>query len=119
MRRNNGQALSLATDGRGAHREGGQLRGHGSDDRPSDVAAQRKSGSDTLLVTGVPKFQAVTIRKTYDIGWRQLHITPNISFSVASGINRTGSEKAIGYLSAAYVRDPTHPNDMDAPGHKD
>lgn len=85
----------------------------------SQVLQLRESGADTLFVTGVPKFQAMTIRKVYDTGWRPTYIMTNVGSSVASGINPAGPEKAVGYLTAAYMRDPTNPNGMDTPQYKE
>ncbi len=85
----------------------------------SQILQLHESGADTLLAGCVPKFQAMVVRKTYDIDWHPLYIMTNVGSSVSSGINPAGPEKAVGHLTAAYMRDPTDPNGMETAQYKE
>jgi branched-chain amino acid transport system substrate-binding protein len=85
----------------------------------SQIVQMRDSGADTLLASCVPKFQAMAIRKTYDLGWKPLYIMTNVGSSVTSGINPAGPEKAVGHLTAAYMKDPSDPNWATDPGYQE
>ncbi len=85
----------------------------------SQIVQLRDSGANTLFASCVPKFQAMTVRKTHDLGWKPLYIMSNVGSSVTSGINPAGPEKAIGHLTAAYMKDPTDPNWAEDAGYKE
>ena len=85
----------------------------------SQIVQMRDSGANTMFASCVPKFQAMALRKTYDLGWKPLYLMSNVGSSVTSGINPAGPEKAIGHLTAAYMKDPTDPNWAEDPGYKD
>ncbi len=85
----------------------------------SQLVQLRDSGANTLFASCVPKFQAMAVRKTYDLGWKPLYIMSNVGSSVTSGINPAGPEKAIGHLTAAYMKDPTDPNWAEDAGYKE
>ena len=85
----------------------------------SQIVQMRDSGANTLFATCVPKFQAMAIRKSHDLGWKPLYIMSNVGSSVTSGINPAGPEKAIGHLTAAYMKDPTDPNWAEDAGYKE
>ncbi|WP_428536220.1 ABC transporter substrate-binding protein [Rhodopila sp.] len=74
----------------------------------SQVLTLRDKGVDVLFMTGIPKFNAMAIRKSFDIGWkpRQFFISSTGS-SVATAIMPAGPEKAVGVMTASYVKDPT------------
>ena len=36
----------------------------------SQIVTLREKGADVLFMTGIPKFNAMAIRKTFDIGWK-------------------------------------------------
>ena len=74
----------------------------------SQVLTLRDKGADVLFMTGIPKFNAMAIRKTFDIGWkpRQFFISSTGS-SVATAIMPAGPEKAVDVMTASYVKDPT------------
>ena len=85
----------------------------------SQISQLRDSGANTFFAHAVPKFQAMAVRKTYDLDWHPLYIMTNVSSSVSSGINPAGAEKAIGHLTAAYMKDPTDPGWAEDAGYKD
>jgi branched-chain amino acid transport system substrate-binding protein len=84
----------------------------------SQVVSLQSAGADVLVTAATPKFAAQTIRKAYDIGWKPLHLMTNVSVSVASVITPAGPEKAVGMISAAYIKDPNDPNWTDDAGMK-
>jgi len=84
----------------------------------SQVVSLQSAGADVLVTAATPKFAAQTIRKAYDIGWKPLHLMTNVSVSVASVITPAGPEKAVGMISAAYIKDPNDPKWADDAGMK-
>lgn len=79
----------------------------------SQIVALHTSGADVLLTAAIPKFAAQAIRKIYDIGWRPTHFLTSVSNSVGTVMKTAGSEKGVGVISAAFVRDPTDPQWQD------
>jgi branched-chain amino acid transport system substrate-binding protein len=75
----------------------------------SQVVSLQSSGADTLLVAATPKFAAQTIRKVHDIGWKPTFVLSNVSTSVGAVITPAGPDKAVGIISAAYIKDPVDP----------
>ena len=62
---------------------------------------------------------AQTIRKIYDIGWKPTHFLTNVATSVKAVMQPAGPEKAIGIISAGFVKDPTDPQWQDTPEYKE
>jgi branched-chain amino acid transport system substrate-binding protein len=74
----------------------------------SQILTLRDKGADVLFMTGIPKFNGMAIRKAFDIGWKpRLFFISSTGSSVATGIMPAGPEKAIGVLTASYLKDPT------------
>ena len=84
----------------------------------SQIIALKSSGADTLFTFASPKFAALSIRKTFDIGWRPLHIVAQPGTSVGSVLKPAGLEKAVGLVAASFLKDPTDPRWRDDPGMK-
>jgi branched-chain amino acid transport system substrate-binding protein len=82
----------------------------------SQILDLKSWGADVLITAATPKFAAQTIRKVADIGWKPLHLLTNVSISVGSVIEPAGVERAVGILTAAYIKDPTDPTWKDDPG---
>jgi branched-chain amino acid transport system substrate-binding protein len=85
----------------------------------SQVVTMKDSGADVLVTGAIPKFAAQVIRKTFDIGWKPLHIMSNVSASIASTITPAGPEKAEGVVTSQYLKDPTDPDFKDAADMKE
>jgi branched-chain amino acid transport system substrate-binding protein len=85
----------------------------------SQVAELQGSGANVLLMAGIPKFAAQTIRKVYDLKWKPTFFMTNVSISVGTVIEPAGPEKAIGMLSTQYLKDPTDPAWNNDQGIKD
>ena len=85
----------------------------------SQIVALQGSGANVLLTAAIPKFAAQAIRKIYDIGWKPTHILSNVSSSVGTVMRPAGPEKAVGIISAAYLKDPTDPQWQNTPEYKE
>lgn len=74
----------------------------------SQILTLRDAGADVLFMTGIPKFNAMGIRKAFDIGWKpRLYCISSTGSSVATAIVPAGVEKAVGVVTASYLKDPT------------
>ena len=82
----------------------------------SQIIALQSSGADTLFTFASPKFAALSIRKTYDIGWNPLHFVAHPGTSVGSVLRPAGLEKSVGLIAASFLKDPTDPQWRDDPG---
>ncbi len=85
----------------------------------SQIVALRASGADVLFTHAIPKFAAQAIRKVYDLGWRPTFFLVSVSNSVGAVMRPAGSEKGVGIISSAYVKDPTDPQWQDTPEYKE
>ena len=74
----------------------------------SQILTLRDKGADVLFMTGIPKFNGMGIRKAFDIGWKpRLFFISSTGSSVATAIMPAGPEKALGVITASYLKDPT------------
>jgi branched-chain amino acid transport system substrate-binding protein len=74
----------------------------------SQILTLRDSGADVLFMTGIPRFNAMAIRKAFDIGWKpRLFFISSTGSSVATAIVPAGVEKAVGIITGSYLKDPT------------
>jgi branched-chain amino acid transport system substrate-binding protein len=85
----------------------------------SQIVSLQGSGANTLLVAAIPKFAAQAIRKVYDIGWKPAFFMTNVSISITAVVQPAGPEKAVGIITAGYVKDPTDPQWQGTPEYKD
>jgi branched-chain amino acid transport system substrate-binding protein len=84
----------------------------------SQIVELQGSGANVLLVAGIPKFAAQSIRKVHDLNWKPTFFMTNVSISVGGVITPAGPENAIGMLSTQYLKDPTDPGFTDDAGMK-
>ena len=75
----------------------------------SQLVTLQGDGVDTLIGALIPKFAAMSIRKTFDMGWKPLFLLSNVSLSVGAVINPAGPEKAVGIVSADFRKDAVDP----------
>ena len=69
-------------------------------------------------MTGIPKFNAMAIRKAFDIGWKpRLFFISSTGSSVATAIVPAGTEKAVDVITASYLKDPTDKQWTSDPGY--
>jgi branched-chain amino acid transport system substrate-binding protein len=74
----------------------------------SQILTLRDKGADVLFMTGIPKFNAMAIRKAFDIGWKpRLFFISSTGSSIATAIVPAGLNKSIGVITANYLKDPT------------
>jgi branched-chain amino acid transport system substrate-binding protein len=85
----------------------------------SQIVALQGSGADVLLTAAIPKFAAQAIRKIYDIGWKPTHFLSNVAASIKAVMQPAGPEKAVGIITAAYLKEPTDPQWENTPEYKD
>src|SRR6195952_3066288 len=85
----------------------------------SQVVQLQASGADALFMAGIPKFNAMTLRKVRDLNWNPLYLIATVGASVSSGLAPAGLDKAVGLVTGAYMKDPSDPQWKDDPGHKD
>jgi branched-chain amino acid transport system substrate-binding protein len=83
----------------------------------SQILTLRDKGADVLFMTGIPKFNAMAIRKAFDIGWKpRLFFISSTGSSVATAIVPAGVEKAVDVITASYLKDPTDKQWASDPG---
>ena len=75
----------------------------------SQVVQLRSSGADALFMGGIPKFNAMTLRKVRDLGWDPLYVIATVGASVSSGLAPAGLDKAIGLVTGAVHEGPVRP----------
>ncbi|MBP6901783.1 MAG: ABC transporter substrate-binding protein [Burkholderiaceae bacterium] len=75
----------------------------------SQIVTLKGSGADTFFNITTPKFAAMAIRKSAELGWKPVHYLSSVSQSVSSVLKPAGLDNANGILSAAYLRDPSDP----------
>jgi len=85
----------------------------------SQIVSLEGSGADVLLTAATPKLAVQAIRKIYEIGWKPMHFLTNVSVSVKAVMQPAGPEKAIGIISAGYLKEPTDPRWQDTPEYKE
>ncbi len=85
----------------------------------SQIVTLKGTGADTLFHFSTPKFAAQSIRKVYDIGWKPLQFINNVSAQVQSVLIPAGVEKAIGLITATYIKDINDPQWADSKDIKD
>ena len=84
----------------------------------SQVISLQQAGCDVYVEATTPKFAALSIRKVYELGWKPLHIVDSNGSSVRPVLQSVGFEKALGIVTAYYLKDPTDPQWKDDPGVK-
>ncbi|MBV8096534.1 MAG: ABC transporter substrate-binding protein [Acetobacteraceae bacterium] len=82
----------------------------------SQVVTLKSAGANVLIAAAIPKPAAQLIRKLPELGWKPLFFMSNVSISAGSVIEPAGPEKAIGMISAGYLKDPADPRWNSDPG---
>ncbi|HEV2546506.1 MAG TPA: ABC transporter substrate-binding protein [Stellaceae bacterium] len=85
----------------------------------SQIVSLQSSGADLFYDVTIPKFAAQAIRKTYDIGWKPLHLLNSVAASVSATLEPAGIEKSVGIISLFYFKDPTDPQWQNDKGYKE
>jgi branched-chain amino acid transport system substrate-binding protein len=82
----------------------------------SQAVSLQASGADVLLTAATAKWAAQTIRKIADLNWKPLHLLSNVSAGIGPVIRPAGPEKAVGLVTAAYVKDNSDSQWANDPG---
>jgi len=85
----------------------------------SQILTLQASGANVFYDVTIPKFAAQAIRKSYDIGWKPLHLLNSVSASVSAVLNPAGLDKSVGVVSLLYLKDPTDPQWANDKGFQD
>jgi branched-chain amino acid transport system substrate-binding protein len=85
----------------------------------SQIIALHGSGANVLLIAASARMAAQAIRKTYEIGWKPTLFLTSIATSVKAVMLPAGPEKAVGTVSANFLKDPTDPQWQDTPEYKE
>ncbi len=75
----------------------------------SQLVTLKASGADTFFNITTPKFSAMAIRKSAELGWKPAHYLVSTSNSVTAVLKPAGLANSVGVISATYTRDPVDP----------
>lgn len=81
----------------------------------SQIVSAKGAGADVLIILATPKFSAMAIRKTGEMGWKPTRYVASVSVSVNSVLKPAGLDNAVGVISATYFRDSTDPASKGTP----
>jgi ABC-type branched-subunit amino acid transport system substrate-binding protein len=84
----------------------------------SQILKLRDAGATLLFSASTPKQAAQAIRKTFEIGWKPVHILDINATSVGAVMQPAGLEASKGIISTNYGKDPLDPQWKDDPGMK-
>ncbi|WP_438273595.1 ABC transporter substrate-binding protein [Nitrobacter sp.] len=84
----------------------------------SQILKLRSAGATLLFSAATPKQAAQAIRKTFEIGWKPVHILDINATSVGAVLQPAGLEASKGIISTNYGKDPLDPQWKDDPGMK-
>ncbi len=84
----------------------------------SQILKLRAAGATLLFSAATPKQAAQAIRKTFEIGWKPVHILDINATSVGAVMQPAGLEASKGIISTNYGKDPLDPQWNDDPGMK-
>jgi len=70
----------------------------------------KASGADIFFDYSTPKFAALAVRRTAELGWKPVHIITNVSQPVTSALQPAGPQLTEGLLSAGYLLEATDPS---------
>jgi len=85
----------------------------------SQLLTLKAAGVDAFFNITTPKFAAMVIKKSAEMGWKPLHYLNNVSASVSSVMTPAGLENGIGVITSSYIKDPTDPQWLTDQGYKD
>ncbi len=73
----------------------------------SQIVSFKAAGADVFVNISTQKFAAQSIRKAYDIGWKPVFYLNSLASSVGTVLTPAGLEKAVGLISAGYLKEPS------------
>ena len=80
----------------------------------SQMVTLKASGADTFFNITTPKFSAMAIKKSAELGWKPAHYLVSTSNSVTAVLKQAGLTNSLGVISATYTRDPVDPRWKDS-----
>ena len=83
------------------------------------IATLKASGADIFLDVTTPKFAAMAIRRTAELGWKPEHIISTVSESIAAVMQPAGLQNGEGILSAGYSWEGDDPAAANDPAYRD
>jgi ABC-type branched-subunit amino acid transport system substrate-binding protein/TRAP-type uncharacterized transport system substrate-binding protein len=83
------------------------------------IATLKASGADIFFDVTTPKFAAMAIRRTAELGWKPEHIISTVSISVASVMQPAGVQNSEGVLSVGYSWEGDDPAAAADPAYRD
>ena len=84
----------------------------------SQILKLRDFGADLLFSATTPKQAAQAIKKSFEIGWKPVHILDINATSVGAVLQPAGLEASRGVISVNYGKDPADPSWKDDSGMK-
>jgi len=84
----------------------------------SQILKLRAAGATLLFSAATPKQAAQAIRKTFELGWKPVHILDINATSVGAVLQPAGLDASKGIISTNYGKDPLDPQWKDDPGMK-
>jgi branched-chain amino acid transport system substrate-binding protein len=75
----------------------------------AQIAKLKASGADIFFDVVTPKFAAMAIKRTVEIGWKPVHIISSVSRSLSAVLQPAGLQNAQGLLSTAYTLEGDDP----------
>jgi branched-chain amino acid transport system substrate-binding protein len=85
----------------------------------SQLVQLKAAGVDTFFNVSTPKFAAMAIRRSAEIGWKPTHYLASVSASLQSVIKPAGLDNAQGVITATFMRDPSDPVERETPEVRD
>jgi len=85
----------------------------------SQIVSLQSSGANMFYDITTPKFAAQAIRKTFDVGWKPVHLLNSVASSVSSVLQPAGFDKSVGIVTALFAKDPTDPQWKTDKGYQD
>ena len=83
------------------------------------VARLKASGADIFFDVTTPKFAAMAIRRTAELGWEPEHIISTVSESIAAVLQPAGLQNSEGILSAGYLWEGDDPAAASDPAYRE
>jgi branched-chain amino acid transport system substrate-binding protein len=75
----------------------------------SQIVSLKSSGADVLFHASIPKFAAQGLRKVHELDWHPIQFIDVPAASISATFKPIGLDKALGVLSATYLKDPLDP----------
>jgi len=85
----------------------------------SQLVQLKAAGADALFSVCTPKFGAMTIRRSMEIGWKPTQYMASVGASMQSTLKPAGFDNAQGVITASFMRDPADAAERATPETRD